>query len=177
MCAFNSTLDFGKDMIKLGASTLGRLIEIQLEDFATFIEHQSAAMYKAAGVRDVDALLALRRDYQNGFWKDRLDALVAARKTLQAATESVGQTWSELMSDADSPVARPRLKSPDKSEPTPSRGSRKRATTRSKELIKATAQSVAVPAVATVAEPDQPAEQRRSRSGSKKRKRTQSAKD
>jgi len=102
MCAVATVIDFGTDMIKLSAATLGELLEIQFEDLAAFVAQQSEVMNKVADVRDVAGLFALQRGYRDAFWKDRLNALVATRKTLQIAMERVGQSWGELKEENNS---------------------------------------------------------------------------
>jgi hypothetical protein len=106
MCALTTAFDFSTDMIKLSAATLGQLLEIQLEDLATFVAHQSAAVNKVSGVHDVAGLLALQREYRDAFWNDRLKALVATRKTFQVAMEQVGQRFRDVPKEVPKEVPR-----------------------------------------------------------------------
>jgi hypothetical protein len=96
MYAMKPAIDFGTDMLKLSATTFGQLIEIQLEDLATLVRHQSAIAEKAAAVHDIAGFIALQREYRDTFWNDRLNTLVAARKTVQVAMERVGSGMREL---------------------------------------------------------------------------------
>ena len=97
-------IDFGTDMLKLSATTFGQLIEIQLEDLATLVTHQSAIAEKAAAVHDMAGFVALQREYRETFWNDRLKALVAVHKTIQVAMERAGDGVREL-TKADAPLA------------------------------------------------------------------------
>lgn len=105
MCAFNAALSFGKDMLELSASTFGRLVGIQLTDLTTFLEHHSVAIYRAAEVRDVAALVALQRTYREAFWKDRRDALAATTEALQVASRVVAKSWTDLVSEGGASTA------------------------------------------------------------------------
>ena len=107
MCAFNAAINFGKEMIDLGASTLTRLVEIEFENFATLLEQQSVAAQKFANVRDIATLLALQREYRDEFWTDRRSALKTSMEALELATKRVSQRWNELLNEGTAPpVAR-----------------------------------------------------------------------
>ena len=97
MCALNAALDFATDMIELSVLTLGKLVDIQLADLSTIVEHQSVSMHRITEVRDVAAMLALQREYSDGFWKDRASALTAAKDALQVASQRVGKSWTEMV--------------------------------------------------------------------------------
>ena len=105
MCAFDAALDFGKDMIELGASTLGKLVAIQFADLTTFLEHQNDAMRRLTEVRDISALTALERGYRQGFWHDRRAALAATGEALQIASRAAAESWAELVKERPSPPA------------------------------------------------------------------------
>ena len=104
-------IDFGTDMLKLSATTFGQLIEIQLEDLATLVTHQSAIAEKAAAVHDMAGFVALQREYRETFWNDRLKALVAVHKTIQVAMERAGDGVREL-TKADAPPAETPIEAP-----------------------------------------------------------------
>jgi len=107
MSAFNAAINFGKEMIDLGASTLTRLVEIEFENFATLLEQQSVAAQKFANVRDIATLLALQREYRDDFWTDRRSALKTSMKALELATKRASQRWGELLNEGTAPpVAR-----------------------------------------------------------------------
>jgi hypothetical protein len=104
MYAMKPAIDCATDMLKLSATTFVQLIEIQLEDLATLITHQSAIAEKAAAVHDIAGFIALQREYREAFWNDRLNALVAARKALQVAMERVGNGIRDLTKQAAPPT-------------------------------------------------------------------------
>ncbi len=108
MCAFNAALNFGKDMIELGVSTLGTLVEIQLADITTFCERQSDTADRTGDVHDVAAFIALQRDYRDAFWTDRGKALTATTGALQVASRRAAKRWAEFVGGTPSkpePVA------------------------------------------------------------------------
>ena len=111
MCAFNAAINFGKEMIDLGASTLTRLVEIEFENFATLLEQQSVAAQKFANVRDIATLLALQREYRDDFWTDRRSALKTSIKALELATKRVSQRWDELLNERTAPAVARETKS------------------------------------------------------------------
>jgi len=121
MFVFNSALDFGKDMIELSASTLGRLAGIQLTDMTKFLEHQSVAIYRIADAHGVAALLTLQREYRDAFWKDRGAALAATREVIALASRRAAKRWTELMAKSDTapPVRRKAKVTPTRSGETP----------------------------------------------------------
>jgi hypothetical protein len=112
MCALTAAFDFTTDILKLSTTTLGQLIEIQLEDLSTFVARQRAAADQVATVRDVSGLIALQRNYRDAFWNDRLNALVAAGKTLQVALERVGHRVRESTQPDDSAADEPKAQTP-----------------------------------------------------------------
>jgi hypothetical protein len=97
MCALDAALDFYTDMIELGVLTLGTLVDIHLADLSTIVEHQNVSMHRITEVRDVAGLLALQREYSDGFWKERASTLTAAMGALQVASQRVGKGWTEMV--------------------------------------------------------------------------------
>ncbi len=97
MCALDAALDFYTDMVELSMSTLGKLVDIQLSDLSTIVEHQNVSMRRITEVRNVAALLRLQREYRDGFWKDRADALTTAKNALQVASQQFGKSWTEMV--------------------------------------------------------------------------------
>ena len=97
MCALDAAFDFYTDMVELSVSTLGKLVDIQLSDLSTIVEHQNVSMRRIAEVRNVAALLRLQREYRDGFWKDRADALTMAKNALQVASQQFGKSWTEMV--------------------------------------------------------------------------------
>ena len=89
--------DFYTDMVELSVSTLGKLVDIQLSDLSTIVEHQNVSMRRITEVRNVVALLTLQREYREGFWKDRADALTTAKNALQVASQQFGKSWTEMV--------------------------------------------------------------------------------
>ena len=114
MFVFNSALDFGKDMIELSASTLGRLAGIQLTDMTKFLEHQSVAIYRLGDAHGIAALLTLQREYRDAFWKDRGAALAATREVIRLASRRAAKSWTELMAKSDTAPAVPALNPPER---------------------------------------------------------------
>jgi hypothetical protein len=113
MGAFDAALDFATDMIELSVLTLGKLVDIQLADLSTIVEHQNVSMQRITEVRDVAAMLALQREYSDGFWKDRANALTAAKDALQVASQRVGKSWTEMVNAHEAsptPSGVPRLR-------------------------------------------------------------------
>ena len=97
MCALDAAFDFATDMIELSVLTLGKLVDIQLADLSTIVEHQNVSMHRISEVRDVAAMLALQREHSDGFWKDRANALTAAKDALQVASQQFGKSWTEMV--------------------------------------------------------------------------------
>lgn len=97
MCAFNVALNFGRDMIELGVSTFGALVDIQLADLSTFFERQSDTLDKTAAVHDVAAFMVLQREYRDAFRADRGKALAATTGVLQEASRVAAKNWSGLV--------------------------------------------------------------------------------
>ena len=52
MCALDAALDFYTDMVELSVSTLGKLVDIQLSDLSTIVEHQNVSMRRITEVRE-----------------------------------------------------------------------------------------------------------------------------
>ncbi len=105
MCAFNAALNFGKDMIELGVSTLGTLVGIQLADLTTFLERQSHTVNRTGDVHDVAAFVALQREYRAAFLTDRRNALAAATGALRVASRVAAKSWAEWVRERSSPAA------------------------------------------------------------------------
>jgi len=97
MCALDAALDFATDMIELSVLTLGKLVDIQLAHLSTIVKHQNGSMQRITEVRDVAAMLALQREYRDEFWKERTNALTAARDALELASQRVGKSWTEMV--------------------------------------------------------------------------------
>ncbi|MET0661157.1 MAG: hypothetical protein ABW110_23710 [Steroidobacteraceae bacterium] len=100
-------------MIELSVLTLGKLVDIQLADLSTFVERQNVSMHRIIEVRDVAAMLALQREYSDGYWKDRANALTAAKDAIQVASQRVGKSWTEMVNAYEAsptPSGVPRLR-------------------------------------------------------------------
>jgi hypothetical protein len=97
VCALDAALDFATDLIELSVLTLGKLVDIQLADLSSMVEHQNASMHRITKVRDIAAVFALQREYSDGFWEDRANALTAAKDALQVASRRVGKSWTEMV--------------------------------------------------------------------------------
>src|SRR4051812_46482081 len=105
MRPFNTALGFGQHMIEVGASTVTRLVEIQFEQLATVLEHQSDAMRKLANAPDVGAAFAVQREYQRVLWKDGVAAITATGDALLTATRKAGEGF-KARSDRKAPDTR-----------------------------------------------------------------------